>query len=221
MALGTSDWSPWFAQSHQCFCLWWVFLNFLVPRWQRPHPAFSSFSCSSHIPWLLSFPTYKRVLQQHSLTNSPTGFCGDQTVTVWPVRWRVVRIAYSQGVSLYGSISSSFISTWTFGAVFCGDGNVYHLRIKDRREKDLRETTEGAERSAGGQWGHRRVGVWTLRRWYRSAIGYCGKQSIITLVCAWNIIVKVKHRDILLSKLCIGMEYIRICIQKNSFIYFT
>ena len=61
------------------------------------------------------------------------------------------------GVGLHGGVSSSLCAAWTSGAVLCGDGDVYHVWAKHLREKDLGETTEGAERGAGGPRGGRRV----------------------------------------------------------------
>lgn len=70
---------------------------------------------------------------------------------IWAV-WRV-------GVSLYGSVSGPLRAARTSRVVLCGDGDIYHLRAKDRRVKDLGETTERAEGGAGGQRGGRGVGV--------------------------------------------------------------
>lgn len=63
----------------------------------------------------------------------------------------MVQVVWRVGVSLYGGVSSPLSGALTSGAVLCRDGDVYHLGAKDRREKDLGETTEGAQGGAGRQ----------------------------------------------------------------------
>lgn len=175
MALGASDWLPRSAQGHQCCCLRWVFLHFLVPWWQCFHPSSSSLSSSSHFPRPFSFPTDNCVLQQHRGTYSPACFC--LPVRLWPIRQQVILVAWRLGVSLYGGVSSSLSATWTLGVVLGGDADVYHLWAEYRRKQDLGETTEGTERCAGGQRRGRRVRIWTLWWWCRASIGYYRTQS--------------------------------------------
>lgn len=124
---------------------------------------------------------YDRVLQQHSGTYSPAGFCGDQPIGDRPIRRGMVWVAWRVGVSLHGGVSSSLGAAWTPGAVLCGDGDVYHLGAKDGREKDLGETTEGAEGGAGGQRGRRGVGVRPLVVWCWASIGHWRRQSTIRM----------------------------------------
>jgi len=181
VTLGTSDWLPWSAQVHQRCHLRWVFPYFLVPRWQRPRTRLPSFSWSTHLPRAFPFPSYDCVLQQQCGTYSPASFRGDQPVGVRPINRVVVWLIWGIGVSLYGGVSSSLCAALTSGAVLRGDGDVDHLGAKDMRKKNLRETTEGAERGAGGQRGGRRVGFWTLGGWCKASIGHCGKQSTIKM----------------------------------------
>ena len=124
---------------------------------------------------------YDRVLQQHSGTYGPAGFCGDQPIGDWPIGRGMVWVVWRVGVSLHGGVSSSLSAALTPGAVLSGDGDVYHLGAKDRREKDLGETTEGAEGGARGQWGRRGVGVRPLVVWCWAPVGYWRRQSIIRI----------------------------------------
>lgn len=172
VALGTSDWLPGSAQGHQCSSLRWVFLYFLVSWWHRPCTSWSSFLIVSHLLHSFTSPTYDSVLQQHCGTDGPSGFCGNQAARIWPIRRGVILAVWRVGVSLNGSVSSSLSAAWTLKVVLCRDGDVYHFWGKNRRVKDLGETTERAEGGAGGQGRGRGVGVWTLMGWCWASVGH-------------------------------------------------
>lgn len=192
VALRTSDWLPWFAQGHQCSCFRWVFLHFLVSWWHRPCTSRSSFLIVSHLRChSFASPSYDSVLQQHCGTDSPSGFCGNQAARLWPIRRDVIWADWRMGVGLNGSVSSSLGAAWTLKVVLCGDGDIYHFWGKDRRVKDLGETTERAEGGAGGQGRGRGVGVWTLVGWHWASIGHWRRKFQIRTNS--NIVVWVLH----------------------------
>lgn len=66
-------------------------------------------------------------------------------------------MVWREGVGLYGGVGRLLCAALTSGSSLRGDCDVYHLGPKDLWEKDLGETTEGAERGAGGQRGSRGV----------------------------------------------------------------
>ena len=216
VALGASDWLPWSAQGHQRRSLRWVFHHFLVPCWQHPCPSPPPFPSSPHLPWSFPFPMYDRVLQQHSGTYSPAGFCGDRPIGVRPIGRGMVWVVWRVGVSLHGGVSSSLGAAWTLGAVLCGDGDVYHLGAKDRREKDLGETTEGAEGGAGGQRGSRGVGVWPLVVWCWAPIGHWRRQSIIRMDRA-VLLYETTTSEHNTHKSCYVTQWIFISLQRALF----